>query len=162
MASLLYFEEKVHRKKLQRDDTIPLLLPRLLFHILEYMGYPTEPHFKRHHHCQEQFTLDKWTQLDELPTEFVPPAPTTLMPEATYTTSPTTSVVPPDAPSTSEASISISAIEFCAMTSPPPQRHFGPSEPIASAEETIRVDVLIQATQEATIEASSSHDPTTT
>ena len=141
MASLLHFEEKVHRKKLQRADTIPLLFPRFLFHILEYMGYPTKPHLERHHHCQEQFTLNKWTQLvcystplrapprpappvppqaeqahqDELPMEFVPPAPATLMPEATYTTPPTTYVVPPDAPSTSEASISISAIEFRAM-----------------------------------------------
>ena len=52
---------------------------------------------------------------------------------------------------------------------PPPQPDIpGPSEPIASIEETIpaekttRVDVLIQPTQEATIQASSSHDPTTT
>ena len=60
MASLLHFEEKVHRKKL-RVDTIPLLFPRLLYHILEYMGYPTEPHLERRHHCQEHFTLDKWT-----------------------------------------------------------------------------------------------------
>ena len=37
------------------------------------------------------------------------------MPEATYTAPPTTHVVPPDAPSTSEASITISAIEFRAI-----------------------------------------------
>ena len=30
MAALLYFEEKVHRKKLLRADAIPLLFPRLL------------------------------------------------------------------------------------------------------------------------------------
>ncbi|RVW70894.1 hypothetical protein CK203_059992 [Vitis vinifera] len=30
MAALLYFEEKVHKKKLQRADAIPLLFPRLL------------------------------------------------------------------------------------------------------------------------------------
>ena len=30
MTVLLYFEEKVHRKKLQRVDVIPLLFPRLL------------------------------------------------------------------------------------------------------------------------------------
>ena len=41
MAALLYFEEKVHRKKLQRADAIPLLFSRLLCHILEHMGYPT-------------------------------------------------------------------------------------------------------------------------
>ena len=63
MTSLLHFEEKVHRKKLRRADTIPLLFPRLLCHILEYMGYPTEPYLERRHHCQERFTLEKWTQL---------------------------------------------------------------------------------------------------
>ena len=31
MAFLVHFEEKVHRKKLQRADTIPLLFPRLLY-----------------------------------------------------------------------------------------------------------------------------------
>ena len=41
MAALLHFEEKVHKKQLQRADTIPLLFPRLLYHILEHMGYPT-------------------------------------------------------------------------------------------------------------------------
>ncbi|XP_034700966.1 gibberellin-regulated protein 14-like [Vitis riparia] len=54
-------------------------------------------------------------QQDELPTESVPPAPTTLMPKATYSAPPTTLVVPPDAPTTSEASITISATEFRAM-----------------------------------------------
>ena len=52
MASLLHFEEMVHRKKLQRADTIPLLFSRLLYHILEHMGYPTEPHLERHDHCR--------------------------------------------------------------------------------------------------------------
>ncbi|RVW73682.1 hypothetical protein CK203_055012 [Vitis vinifera] len=41
--SLLYFEEKVHKKKLQRADTIPFLFPRLLCQILEHLGYPSEP-----------------------------------------------------------------------------------------------------------------------
>ncbi|RVW27318.1 hypothetical protein CK203_110315 [Vitis vinifera] len=65
MAALLYFEDKVHRKKLQQDDAIPLLFSRLLCHILEHMGYPTEPHLEHRHHCQEHFTLDQWTQLTE-------------------------------------------------------------------------------------------------
>ena len=50
-AILFHFEEKVHRKRLQRADHIPLLFSRLLCHILEHMGYPTEPHLERHHHC---------------------------------------------------------------------------------------------------------------
>ena len=43
MAALLYFEEKVYRKKLLRADAIPLLFPRLLCQILEHLGYPAEP-----------------------------------------------------------------------------------------------------------------------
>ena len=43
MAALLYFEEKVHKKKLQRADCIPLLFPRLLCQVLEHLGYPSEP-----------------------------------------------------------------------------------------------------------------------
>ncbi|KAL6311967.1 hypothetical protein AAG906_026367 [Vitis piasezkii] len=41
LAALLYFEEKVHKKKLQRADCIPLLFPRLLCQILEHLGYPS-------------------------------------------------------------------------------------------------------------------------
>ena len=39
MTALLYFEEKVHSKKLQRADAIPLLFHRLLCQILEHLGY---------------------------------------------------------------------------------------------------------------------------
>ncbi|RVW75843.1 hypothetical protein CK203_055121 [Vitis vinifera] len=85
--------------------------------------------------------------------ESIPPAPRAPMPEATYTAPPTTLVVPPDAPSTSEASITISAIEFRAMIQqhlgllPPPQPDIpGPSEPITPAEETTRADFPIQPT----------------
>eukprot|EP00261_Vitis_vinifera_P030190 XP_010665042.1 PREDICTED: mucin-7-like [Vitis vinifera] len=196
MAGLLHFEEKVHRKQLQRADTIPLLFMRLICYILEHMGYPTEPHLERRHHCREYFTHDKWTQLagysapvapppklaspvapqaeqqDELPTEFVPPSPAAPpMPEATSTDPPATPHVPPVAPPTSEASITISAMEFCAMDQhtaiiphiqqhlgllPPPQTDIpGPSEPITPAKETTRANVPPQATQEATIEPSS-------
>ena len=63
MAALPYFEEKVHQKKLQRADTIPMLFLRLLCHILEHMGYPNEPHLDHRHHCREHFILDQWTQL---------------------------------------------------------------------------------------------------
>ncbi|RVW79170.1 hypothetical protein CK203_051328 [Vitis vinifera] len=63
MAVLLYFEEKVHQKKLLRADAIPLLFPRLLCQILEHLGYPTEPQFERKRICREIFTLDKWTNM---------------------------------------------------------------------------------------------------
>ena len=141
MAVLLYFEEKVHKKKLQRADTILVLFLRLLCHILEHMGYPTEIHLKCRQHCRERFTLDKWTQLegyaphiatpapaasqdeqaqqDDPPTEIVPPAPvaptTVPMPETTTIAPPTTSATPSAASSTSEAFITISATKFCVM-----------------------------------------------
>ena len=51
MACLIHFVEKVHRKKLQRADTIPLLFPRLLCQILEHMGFPTEPQHERRCFC---------------------------------------------------------------------------------------------------------------
>ncbi|KAL6340548.1 hypothetical protein AAG906_010456 [Vitis piasezkii] len=104
------------------------------------MGYHTEPHLERRHHCREHFSLNKWTQLagystlvavppqveeaqqDELPTEYVLPAPAQPMPEATSTIPPVTPPVPPVAPPTLEASITISATEFCAMVHLPRSR----------------------------------------
>ena len=63
MAALLYFEEKVHRKKLLRADAISLLFPRLLCQILEHLGYLAEPQLERKRICQEIFTLDKWMSM---------------------------------------------------------------------------------------------------
>ena len=63
MTSLLYFEEKVHRKKLQRVDAILLLFPRLFYQILKYLGYPSKPQLERRRIFQELFTLDKWNHL---------------------------------------------------------------------------------------------------
>ncbi|RVW68077.1 hypothetical protein CK203_064584 [Vitis vinifera] len=63
LAALLYFEEKVHKKKLQRADCIPLLFPRLLCQILEHLGYPSEPQLERKRICREPFTLDKWNNM---------------------------------------------------------------------------------------------------
>nr|CAN74584.1 hypothetical protein VITISV_017113 [Vitis vinifera] len=63
MTSLLHFEEKVHQKKLQRADGIPLLFPRLICQILEHLGYPEQPRLERRRHCREDFSLDKWHHL---------------------------------------------------------------------------------------------------
>ena len=43
MTSLMHFEEKVHRKGLVCADSLPLLMPRLLFQVLKHMGFPEEP-----------------------------------------------------------------------------------------------------------------------
>ena len=78
MTSLLYFEENVHKKKLQRADVIPLLFPKLLYQILEHLGYPSEPQLERRCIYRELFTLDKWNHL----TSYVAPpgAPDMLAP----------------------------------------------------------------------------------
>ncbi|RVW20977.1 hypothetical protein CK203_112291 [Vitis vinifera] len=82
--------------------------------------------------------------------------------EATSTDPPATPPIPPAAPPTSEASITISTMEFHAMIqqhlgllSPPQTDILGPSEPIAPVEETIRADVPPQATHEIATEPSS-------
>ncbi|RVW71492.1 hypothetical protein CK203_061006 [Vitis vinifera] len=63
MVVLLYFEEKVHKKKLQRADAIPLLFPRLLCQILKHLGYPSDPQLEGKRICREVFTLDKWNNM---------------------------------------------------------------------------------------------------
>ena len=59
MASLLHFEEKVHKRRLTRADTILLLFPRLLCHVLAHMGFPADPHSETCRHCLESFFLDQ-------------------------------------------------------------------------------------------------------
>ncbi|KAL6329094.1 hypothetical protein AAG906_007443 [Vitis piasezkii] len=44
-----------------KSDVIPLLFPRLLYRILEHLGYPSEPQLERRRLCREIFTLNKWT-----------------------------------------------------------------------------------------------------
>ena len=47
MTALLHCKEKVHYKGLTRAKAIPLLMPRLLCHMLEHLGFPKEPHIER-------------------------------------------------------------------------------------------------------------------
>ena len=53
MTEFLHFEEKVHRKDLARAEAIPLLMPRLLCHILEHLGFPEEPRIERRQSCPQ-------------------------------------------------------------------------------------------------------------
>ena len=46
MIALLHFEEKVHCKDLAMAEAIPLLMPRLLSHVLEHLGFPEEPTYR--------------------------------------------------------------------------------------------------------------------
>ena len=51
MTSLMHFEEKVHWKDLVRAESLPLLMPRLLCHVLEHMGFPAEPRIEMRVRC---------------------------------------------------------------------------------------------------------------
>ncbi|RVW72386.1 hypothetical protein CK203_056239 [Vitis vinifera] len=72
MAALLYFEEKMHRKKLLRVDAIPLLFPRLLCQILEHLGYPVDP---QHEHQGAPAGPKQPEEPVEIPADTQPPAP---------------------------------------------------------------------------------------
>ena len=127
MAALLYFEEKVHRKKLLRADAIPLLFPRLLCQILEHLGYPAEPQLERKRIFQEIFTLDKWTSMTAYSAEpgalagakhpDIPQLEEPI-PEVAPSASPATPQTPPviptttEPPSSSEPRIAISMSEY--------------------------------------------------
>ena len=121
MAVLLHFEEKVHTRRLARADSMPLLFPRLLCHVLAHMGFPADPRSEPRRHCRESFSLDQWTQIwlhrqsPELPEpREVPPAPSTTdppqpVPEAA------SSDAPPVVPPTSEPPITIPGPEYRAL-----------------------------------------------
>ena len=53
ITALLHFEEKVHCKGLALAEAIPLLMSRLLCHVLEHLGFPEEPHIKRRPSCPQ-------------------------------------------------------------------------------------------------------------
>ncbi|RVW36103.1 hypothetical protein CK203_079657 [Vitis vinifera] len=113
MAALLYFEEKVHKKKLQRADCIPLLFPRLLCQILEHLGYPSEPQLERKRICREPFTLDKWNNMTAYKIDQQePPQPAARrasprhIPEGITVAAPAIPRASPAAPASSQPSIS--------------------------------------------------------
>ena len=67
MTSLFHFEEKIHKKHLSRVETIPLLFPRLLSHVLVNLGFSTETHQECHLVCEATFTIEKWQFVSEAP-----------------------------------------------------------------------------------------------
>ena len=60
MTSLFHFEDKVHRKSLPRAESMPLLFPRLLYQVLEHIGFPDEPRLECHRDCEATLTVDRW------------------------------------------------------------------------------------------------------
>ena len=59
MISLLYFEDKVHRKGLARAESLPLLMPRLLSQVLEHLGFPEEPRIERRIRCPQVLSMER-------------------------------------------------------------------------------------------------------
>ena len=59
MTSLLHFEDKVHRKGLARAESLPLLMPRLLSHVLEHLGFPEEPRIERRIRSPQVLSMER-------------------------------------------------------------------------------------------------------
>ena len=59
MTALLHFEDKVHRKGLARAESIPLLMPRLLYQVLEHLGFPEEPRIERRFRCPQVLSMER-------------------------------------------------------------------------------------------------------
>ena len=59
MASLLQFEEKVHRKDLARAESLPLLMPRLLCYVLEQLGFLKEPRLEMRVRCPLVMSVER-------------------------------------------------------------------------------------------------------
>ena len=59
MTALLHFEDKVHRKGLARAESIPLLMPRLLSHVLEHLGFQEEPQIERRIRCPQVLSMER-------------------------------------------------------------------------------------------------------
>ena len=60
MTSLFNFEDKVHRRSLPRAESLPILFPRLLCHVVEHIGFPAEPRIERCRSCEATLTIDQW------------------------------------------------------------------------------------------------------
>ena len=59
MTSLLHFEDKVHRKGLVRAEGLPLLMSRLLSHVLEHLGFPEKPRIERRIRCTQVLSIER-------------------------------------------------------------------------------------------------------
>ena len=59
MTALLHFEDKVHRKGLARAKSLPLLMPRLLSHVLEHLGFPEEPRIEGRIRCPQILSMER-------------------------------------------------------------------------------------------------------
>ncbi|RVW76310.1 hypothetical protein CK203_049828 [Vitis vinifera] len=150
MAALTYFEEKVHRKRLRRAGTIPLLFPRLISQVLEDMGYPSQPHLERRHHCRELFTSESWTHfLDRSPIDQgilrpLAPAPpaSPAPPDSPAASAPTVQTSPEQDPHTTEPSSLVPALVTCTTDTPTPPVTPAPAYVESSAGPSITISAI--------------------
>ena len=59
MTALVYFEDKVHRKGLDRAESLPLLMPRLLSQVLENLGFSKEPRIEKRIRCPQVLSMER-------------------------------------------------------------------------------------------------------
>ena len=137
MAALFYFEEKVHRKKLHRAESIPLLFPRLLCRVLEHLGFPVDHQAERRQVCRDVFTLEKWRMVaGYIPAADAPPQEAQQAPPPPPPTQQTQAPTAPEqeaqqAPMSSEPPIASTEPEGVQPTSGEPS---APSQPAVSAQ----------------------------
>ena len=60
LTSLFHLEDKVHRRSLPRAVSMPLLFLRLLWKVLEHIGFLEDPRLERHRDCEAILTIDWW------------------------------------------------------------------------------------------------------
>ena len=59
MTSLFHFEDKVHRRSLNRAESTPPLLSRLLCQVLEHIGFPVEPRLELRRYHEASLTVNQ-------------------------------------------------------------------------------------------------------
>ena len=74
MTSLFHFEDRVHRQSLPRAKSMPLLFPRLLYQVLEHIGFPAEPRLERRYSYEATLTID-WRKAMPRAFHLPPPSP---------------------------------------------------------------------------------------
>ena len=151
MTAFLHFEEKVHRKGLARAEAIPLLMPRLLCHVLKHLGFPEEPRIERRQSCPVILSLERTLsmplsfllhQQEEVVDDYAEDLPRGKQPVSVPDASP--SVPPPTAPAPPETAGSSS-------TSQQPFEHI----PVTSRDLSVVMDaVRALATTTASLAAS--------
>ena len=60
MTSLFHFKDNVHCRSLPRALSMPLLFPRLLYQIIEHIGFLTDPQVERRRGYEATLTIDRW------------------------------------------------------------------------------------------------------